>query len=120
MANTVTVLSREQIVRSQATSTLELLRQVPGVDIVRPGGDGQQTSVFLRGSNSNHALVIIDGVKANDPSSPGGAYDLGHLRTDNIERIDVLRGPQSVLYGSDAIGGVIQITTRRAPGRSWT
>ena len=117
VASSVTVISRADIEKSNANLALDLLRDVPGVDIVRVGGDGQQTSIFMRGSNSNHVLVIVDGVEMVDPSGPNNAYDLAFLRTDNIERIEVLRGPQSVLYGSEAIGGVIRVFTRRGAGK---
>ncbi len=115
-ASSITVITAEEIERSQATMVAELLRTVPGVDIVQSGGIGQQTSVFLRGANSEHTLILIDGVELNDPSSPGGTVDLANLPVGNIERIEILRGPQSVLYGSDAVGGVIQIFTRRGRG----
>ncbi|MBN8531733.1 MAG: TonB-dependent receptor [Alphaproteobacteria bacterium] len=117
VASSVTVISEEQIMRSQRQTVGELLRTVPGVDVVRSGGVGQTTSVFLRGAKSEHTLVLIDGVPVNDPSATGNTYDFAHLTTDNIARIEVLRGPQSTLYGSDAIGGVIQIFTKRGTGK---
>ena len=113
----VTVITRAQIERAQAPLVLDLLRTSPGLDVVQSGGAGQQTSVFLRGAKSHHALVIIDGIEMNDPSSPNVAFNWANLTADNIERIEILRGPQSVLYGSDAIGGVLQIFTRRGQGR---
>jgi vitamin B12 transporter len=117
VGSSVTVITADQIARSQATMVSEILRAVPGVSIVQSGGLGQQTSIFMRGANSEHVLVMIDGVEINDPSSPNNAANLANLPVDNIERIEVLRGPQSVLYGSDAIGGVIQILTRTGLGR---
>jgi vitamin B12 transporter len=116
VASSVTVITAEDIQRRQFRSVSDALRSVPGVHVVRSGGPGQQTSVFMRGSNSNHTLVLIDGIEASDPSSPAGAVDFSSLMLDNIERIEVVRGPQSTLYGSDAIGGVIHITTRRGEG----
>ena len=110
----VEIIERESIVRSQARDVLELLRSHPGVDIARSGGPGQQTSVFLRGTNSNHVLVLIDGVRV--AASNTGAYTFEHLPLAHIERIEIVRGPRAALYGSDAIGGVIQIFTRSGPG----
>jgi vitamin B12 transporter len=117
VASSVTVITAEEIERSQATSVTELLRTVPGLDVVQSGGTGQQTSLFLRGTNAEHVLVLVDGVKINDPSSPSNAVNLANLAADNIDRIEILRGPQSVLYGSDAIGGVVQIFTRLGTGK---
>ncbi|MBI5611881.1 MAG: TonB-dependent receptor [Gammaproteobacteria bacterium] len=111
----VTVITRAEIAASQAQDVAELLRFHAGLDIGRNGGPGQTTSVFLRGTESNHVLVLLDGVKLN----PGtiGAASWQNLNPEHIERIEVVRGPRSTLYGSDAIGGVIQIFTRRAaPG----
>jgi vitamin B12 transporter len=116
VASSVTVITAADIQRRQFRSVSDALRSVPGVHVVRSGGPGQQTSVFMRGSNSNHTLVLIDGIEVSDPSSPAGAVDFSSLLLDNIERIEVVRGPQSTLYGSDAIGGVIHITTRRGEG----
>lgn len=116
VASSVSVITAEDIQRRQFRSVSGALRSVPGLHVVRSGGPGQQTSVFMRGSNSNHTLVLIDGIEATDPSSPAGAVDFSNLVLDNIERIEVVRGPQSTLYGSDAIGGVIHITTRRGEG----
>lgn len=117
LASSVTVITAGDIKRRQFRSVSQALRSVPGLHVVQAGGPGQQTSVFMRGANSNHTLVLIDGVEATDPSSPAGAVDLSNLWLDNIERIEVVRGPQSTLYGSDAIGGVIHITTRRGEGK---
>lgn len=116
VASSVTVITAEDIRRRQFRSVSQALRSVPGVHVVQAGGPGQQTSVFMRGANSNHTLVLIDGIEATDPSSPAGAVDFANLWLDNIERIEIVRGPQSTLYGSDAIGGVIHITTRRGEG----
>ena len=115
-ASSVTVITREQIERSGQTNVAEVLRGTLGVDVVRQGGPGGLTSVFLRGANSQHTKVLLDGISLNDPSNASRLFDFSTLTTDNIERIEVLRGPQSMAYGSDAIGGVINIISRRGQG----
>ncbi len=107
-----TVVDRAAIERSRATTVADLLRSVPGVDVAQSGGAGGVTSLFLRGTNSNSALVLVDGVKLNSPYF--GGVDLSSLGTANVERIEVVRGPFSALYGSEALGGVVQVITRRA------
>ncbi|MCB0355313.1 MAG: TonB-dependent receptor, partial [Bdellovibrionales bacterium] len=109
----VTVYTREEIERSQKHYVLDLLRETPGIDVVRSGGPGGNTALFMRGANSEHTLVILDGLELNNPGSTSRSYNLANLTLDNIERIEVIRGPQSSLYGSDAIGGVIVLTTRQ-------
>jgi vitamin B12 transporter len=106
-----TVVDRDEIERSKTTQAADLLRTVPGLDLVQEGGPGNVTSAFLRGTNSNETLFLVDGVKLNGPFF--GNYDLSSLDTTNVERIEVVRGPFSALYGSDAIGGVVQLFTRR-------
>ena len=117
LGSSATVITRQDIERSQKTTVIELLRTVASIDVASSGGPGQPASVFIRGAKSEHTLVLIDGVEVNDPISPGRAFDWAHLTTDNIERIEIIRGPQSTLYGSDAIGGVINIITRKGKGR---
>src|SRR5262245_11887033 len=113
----VTVISREQIAAQQVESVTELLRQVPGVHIDQAGARGSVSSVYTRGSDPNFTAVLIDGIKVNDPTnSRGGSFDFSTLSTDNIERIEIVRGPLSAVYGSDALGGVINIITRRGAG----
>ncbi len=113
VGSSVTVIGRDEIERRGATSVLDLLRTVPGLEVSQGGGAGTVGGVFLRGANSNHTLVLIDGVRVEGTSS---AFDFSGLRADGVERIEILRGPQSTLYGSEAIGGVISITTLQ--GRS--
>ncbi len=110
----VTVITRKDIERSQSTDMVELLRSVAGIDIARSGGPGSQTSVFLRGTNSNHVLVLIDGVRAADTTSGGFSWE--SLDPSQIDHIEIVRGPRATLYGADAIGGVIQIFTRKPRG----
>ncbi len=107
----ITVIDRELIETRQSVSVAELLATTPGVTAVRNGGFGGITSVFIRGAPSDQTLVLIDGVRVNDPSSPSGAYDFGNLQTANVDRIEVLRGASSVIWGSQAIGGVVNIVT---------
>lgn len=114
--SSVTVITAEQIQQKGQVNVAEVLRGVPGLDVVRGSTPGSATSVFIRGAASEQTKVLIDGVPANDPISPGRAFDFGNLSVDNIERIEILRGPQSVLYGSDALGGVISIITRKGQG----
>ncbi|MDT8402994.1 TonB-dependent receptor domain-containing protein [Sulfuriflexus sp.] len=109
----VIVISRDEIERSQAVDIADLLRFHAGLDIARNGNPGSVTSLFIRGTESNHTLVMIDGVKIN-PGTTGGAA-LNNIDPEMIERIEVVKGPRSALYGSEAIGGVINIITRRAP-----
>ncbi len=106
----VTVLTREDIERTQAVSVPELLRGLPGIDQTVSGGYGKQSSMFVRGTESDHVLVLVDGVQVGSPTTGAIAWDL--LPVDQIERIEVVRGPHSALYGADAIGGVVQIFTR--------
>ena len=110
----VSVIERAEIDASQAPDLLELLRLQAGIDLSRTGGSGQSTSLFLRGTNSNHALFLVDGVRV--ASSNTGATAFEHLPLDQIERIEIVRGPRASYYGSDAIGGVIAITTRERDG----
>jgi vitamin B12 transporter len=115
--SSTTVVTAEQIAqRGGQPNVAEILRGLPGVDVVRQGSPGSATTVFLRGAGGQHTKVLIDNVPANDPISPTRAFDFANLSVDNIERIEIIRGPQSVLYGSDAIGGVINIITRKGQG----
>ncbi|MFT6926902.1 MAG: vitamin B12 transporter [Psychromonas sp.] len=111
--SSITVLDQQYIKDNQARTVAELLRDVPGVSVASNGGLGQTTSVFIRGANSGETLVIIDGIEVNDLSTPGGSYDFAYLMADDIERIEVLKGSQSALWGSDAMGGVINIITKK-------
>lgn len=106
-----TVLDRDVIDRSQAVVVSDLLVRTPGVTASRTGGFGTTTGVRIRGAESDQTVVVVDGVKLNDPSSPGGGYDFGDLFVGDAARIEVLRGPQSTLWGSQAIGGVVNVVT---------
>lgn len=110
--NSVSVVTREDLDRLQATNIIEVLQTVPGVSINQSGGRGGLSGIFVRGTKSSQVLVLIDGVRASSAAS--GATALETLSVDQIERIEVIRGARSTQYGADAIGGVVQIFTRRA------
>ena len=100
VASAITVITAEDISAKHLTTAADALRTVPGIDVIRSGGPGQPTAVYLRGANANHTLVLVDGVEMNDPSSTDGSFDFANLQTDNIERIEVVRGAASAAYGS--------------------
>lgn len=116
VGSSVTVIDPQEIENRQSVTVAEVLRGRVGLDVVRQGGVGGTTSVFLRGANSQQTKVIMDGIWLNDPSNPTRGFDFSNLTMANIERIEVIRGPQSILYGSDAIGGVVNIVTKRGEG----
>ena len=113
MGAAVTVIEGRELRRRGVTRVLDALREVPGASIVQSGSFGASSSLFLRGGESDHVQVLVDGIQVNQP---GGAFDFSGLTTEGVERIEVLRGPASALYGSDALGGVIHIVTRSGSG----
>jgi len=115
VGSSITLITADQIEAHQWRTLPEALDTTPGLNIVQTGGPGGQTSVFIRGANSNHTEVVIDGIDVNDPSQ-NGAYDFGQGLASGIEKIEVLRGPESSLYGADALGGVINIVTPSGEG----
>lgn len=108
--SSVTIIDKEQIEQSQASNISELLRLVPGLQVNQQGSRGALTQIRVRGAEANQLLVIIDGIEVNDIAQ-GGEFNFAHLQTDQIKRIEVVRGPQSALWGSDALAGVINIIT---------
>ncbi len=109
-----TVITRRQIQQMQPFSLTEVLRTVPGVDVVQNGYLGATSSIFMRGMNAGHTLILLDGVRLNDPIAPDRTFSfIDQISPDAVERVEVLRGPQNSLYGSDAMGGVINIITRQ-------
>ncbi|MCB9957557.1 MAG: TonB-dependent receptor [Rhodospirillaceae bacterium] len=116
VGSAVTVITREELEDQQVRRVADILRQVPGVSVSSSGPAGSLTQVRIRGAEARHTLVLIDGVRVNDPTAIGAVYDFGNLLAEDVERIEVVRGPQSALYPSDAIGGVINIITRRGAG----
>ena len=108
-----TIIDSDQIAQRQAVHVSDLLRHVPGIAVSRSGGVGAQTQIRLRGAEADQTLILIDGIEANDPAQ-GSGYDFAHLLTSDIERIEIIRGAQSSLWGSDAMAGVINIITKEA------
>lgn len=117
VTSSYTVVMQEEMQRRQLRTAGEVLKTVPGVSVQQSGGPGTQTNIFVRGSNSNHVLVLVDGITVNDPSSANGAPDFAHLLTENLDRIEIVRGPMSTMYGSQAIGGVINLITKAGKGK---
>ena len=115
LPDAVSIISREQIDQQKATTIFEALRSVPGLNIRKSGSIGRQSEMTIRGSSTSQVLVMIDGVQVN--SATTGTFNFANLTTDNIERIEVVRGAQSTLYGSDAMGGLINIVTRKGKGK---
>ncbi len=107
----ITVINRDRLENLQSVTVADAIRTLPSVAVAQRGSVGGQTSVFIRGGNSSQTLVLLDGVRINDPSSPNGLFDFGALLSGNIEQVELLRGPASIIWGSQAIGGVINVTT---------
>lgn len=118
IGSSVEVVTGQELRDSGTATLLEALAMVPGVAIARAGVAGGTGTLFLRGAKGEHLLVLIDGVTVNDPISPGGAFDWSTISVDAIERVEIIKGPQSTLYGSKAIAGVIHIITRAASGEA--
>ena len=115
IGQSISVINQDEIETRQAVAVVDLLRTVPGVSFARNGGIGTQTAVYIRGAESEQTVALIDGVKINDPSTPGAGFNFANLLTGNVSSIEVVRGSQSVLWGSQAIGGVVNVITRE-PG----
>lgn len=115
IGSSVTVITGRQIEEKQERTLPEVLNDVPGLNVVQTGGPGGAASVFIRGANSNHTKVLIDGIDVSDPSA-GDSFDFSQILASDIQQVEVLRGPASGLYGSDAIGGVIDIITKAGSG----
>ncbi len=108
------VIDRAAIEAANAATVLDLLRSTPGLQVTQPGGRGGIASVFIRGGEANFTMVLLDGIRVNDPNNTrGGSFDFSTLDVGDIERIEIVRGPQSAIYGSDALSGVINVITRR-------
>lgn len=112
LASSVTVISQEQLAALSSHSLVDALRQVPSIWVEEQGGPGGLTAIALRGAEANHTLVLLDGVQLNDPTNTrGGAFDVNNINIDSVKRIEIIRGAQSAIYGSDALAGVIHIIT---------
>jgi len=114
ITSNINIITKEEIEERHYTSVAEALNTIPGINISTTGGLGQQTSVFLRGMDSHRTLVLIDGIRYNDITSPAGSANLEHLMINDIERIEVIKGAQSSIWGADASAGVINIITKSA------
>lgn len=112
-ASSVTVLTAEDLALTKKNNLADILNSEAGINFVQSGGPGKLTTVNIRGANPSHTLILIDGVEMNMPSDPGNVFDFANLPVSNIERVEILRGPQSTLYGSDAMAGVINIFTKK-------
>ncbi|WP_323816009.1 TonB-dependent receptor plug domain-containing protein [Cellvibrio sp. NN19] len=120
LSSSVSVINKEQLLQLSNNSLIDALRQIPSLWIEEQGGPGGVTSIVLRGAEANHTMVLLDGVQMNDPTNTrGGAFDLNAINIESIERIEIVRGAQSSVYGSDALAGVIHIITQ-APGKKST
>ena len=117
VASSVTVITDEDLARTRRSTVLDALEDIIGLSVTQNGGPGAAASVSIRGAGSERTLVLLDGVELNDPINPSRSYDLAHLSLSLVARVEVLRGPQSPLYGSDAMGGVINIIPRKGRGR---
>jgi vitamin B12 transporter len=113
----VTVITAEEIEKKQPATVAEMLQTVPGLDVRSNGGRGTNTSIHLRGADNKNTLVLVDGIMYNDPSQANRGANIGSLTMDNVERIEIVRGPMSVLYGSNATAGVVNIITRKGRGK---
>lgn len=113
IASSVTVLDEAAIRREQPLALTDILLRTPGISLSRNGGYGTATSLRIRGADAGQSVMVIDGMRLADPSATAGGYSFANLLVDDIERIEILRGPQSILWGSDAIGGVVNVTTRK-------
>ncbi|MFC2140409.1 TonB-dependent receptor plug domain-containing protein [Candidatus Auribacterota bacterium] len=113
IASSLTLITQADIKESKPQTVSELLKTVTSLDMVESGGLGKTGSAFIRGANSEHTLVLINGITLNNPIAAGRHFDFANLTIDGIERIEIIRGPQSTLYGSDALGGVINIITKK-------
>ena len=120
LSSSVSVINKQELLQLSSNNVIDALRQIPSLWVEEQGGPGGVTSIALRGAEANHTLVLLDGVQLNDPTNTrGGAFDLNSINIESIERIEIIRGAQSAVYGSDALAGVIHIITQ-APSKSTT
>lgn len=117
LANSISVIDSSEITNSNKNNVFDLLKNEYGLSFTQQGGYGSLSNINIRGANTGHTLILMDGVEYNLPSDPSGVFDFSSLPSDNIEKIEILRGPQSTIYGSDALGGVINIITNKGSGK---
>ncbi len=117
VAASTTVITGEELEKFKHNTLYEALREIAGLDTIQSGASGQTASLFIRGANSSHTKIMLDGTEINDPMDPNRSFDFSHLFVENIDRIEIIRGPQSTLYGSDAMAGVIHIITKQEQGK---
>jgi vitamin B12 transporter len=118
LANSISIIDSAEIANKNSFRIFDTIKNEYGLSFSQQGNKSGVSNVFIRGANSSHTLVLIDGVEVNLPNDPSNFYDFANLSADNVNRIEVLRGPQSTLYGSDALAGVINIITEKGSGRS--
>jgi vitamin B12 transporter len=114
VGSSVSVVTQEELQEGKYPTVVEALRKVPGLDIVRSGGPGGNAAAFIRGADSSQTQVLLDGIELNNPASPNRGFNLTTLTLENVDRIEIIRGPQSMIYGSDSMGGVINIISKQA------
>lgn len=117
VASSMTVITREELEKLKKTTVLEVLEAIHGLNVIQNGPPGSSASVFIRGAKSEDTKVLLDGIELNEPMTPGRSFDMSHILIENIDRIEIIKGPQSTLYGSDAVGGVVNIITRQERGK---
>ncbi|MBN2569248.1 MAG: TonB-dependent receptor [Deltaproteobacteria bacterium] len=115
--DSITVVTEKEIQEKGKQTVIDVLKDIPGISIAQYGTPGGSSSIYMRGTNNAHTLIMIDGMRVGDPMATDGKMSITDLSTDNIEKIEVVRGAQSVLYGSDAIGGVVNIITKKGKGK---
>ncbi len=111
VSSSVTVLDQQAIQAAQPLALIDVLERTPGIAVNRAGGYGETTGLSIRGADKDETVVVIDGMRVSDPTAPAGGFDFAQLFADDIARVEILRGPQSILWGSDAIGGIVNVTT---------
>jgi len=114
--SSISVITSQTLETNQQETVLDAIKDLPGVHVVQQGGAGRTAQIFLRGGNSGDTLVFIDGMRANDPSTPNGSFDFANLGVEGVETIQVIRGPHAAQYGSDALSGVVHVKTGRGQG----
>ncbi|HEY4754892.1 MAG TPA: TonB-dependent receptor plug domain-containing protein, partial [Ignavibacteriaceae bacterium] len=117
LANSVTVIDSAEIANRNSSNVFDLLKNEYGVSYTRQGGPGTLSNINIRGGNSSYTLVLVDGIEVNLNNDPSNFYDFASLSTDNVQSIEILRGPQSTLYGSNSLAGVINVITKKGIGK---